>query len=726
MCRAHDKPNYGEPLAVASGAALLVFTGWLINNWISDFRTYLTAVLYGGVLGAGLELLLFTLPRFWREKNKQAAVNNCLVSGSCFSAGVFLSIIISFFHSAVWESGQLDAWIYGSADYLNWAMCTDYLLGSIDPDSFHLSYKARFMLLYEAIGTRILFALYALCYGKMALGAITAFMVTLVIWTGLSVQLLVRKIFGLGYWTSFMVTLGVIGGSFFNYLIAKGQVGQLAAMFGFLAALTEIYSWSPCQKTVREQTRFFLPVFFIFITYPGGFAPFAVFLILAAGAVHFFTDPQKSLFKKAFQACKSGIKPVFFSLALSALLTPFLTWLVIFRTMQSARQMSGWKISFLSPWLLSGLPVYRLEYFNFLTDPNFSVLLYVPFLAVIFIMGLSVSKLSNTAADSQSKLLNIRLIYSIIFLFTVSILIYIISFYIFDNRYQVWKFISYIGLPLSFVPSALIVSLVIFIKKKAIRCIIIGSIVILAVIFGFGLKNIINLTKMPGTYYNIISATPFLGIMGRIVSAEDPETNFILNFGDPGDMLFAAEIFKNNKLNKFSVMNDSLFFDSNDIFNVITNKNSKYLFITDRKYENMYNNALGLREGRNIYVTTKDWIEEHGYADIFGIGRERLWLIKDNWASARILLPEGLKGKEVEVTAVVRESDQNSKSCLPRAYLGIHGPTLARSGPDFPEITGIAGPELTESGFLKVSVVIEDNSSDSNVCVYFFNKIEVK
>ncbi|MDR1085470.1 MAG: hypothetical protein LBP22_11620 [Deltaproteobacteria bacterium] len=733
LAKVKDKPEYGHPLSVVAGAAFLVFAGWLINGWILNYRGYLTSVYYGGIFGAGLEIFFLKLPEFWSQRNKPGEIKRLLASCSCFSAGVILSLILAFFQAAVWESGRLDVWLFGSTDYFNWALVTDYWLGYVNPDSFHLSYNEQVMF-YDSIGTHIIFALYSLSSGETALKAISAFMLTAVIWSGLSVQLLVRKIFGLGFWISLFLTLGVIGGAFFNYLIAKGLVGQLAATAAFMAALTEIYSWPSGQKTAGDQVRFFIPVFCLFMVYQGGFAAFAAFLSLAAGAVHFFTAPQNSFFKRAFESAVSGLKPVFLSLALSVALVPFLSWRVCVRTLESARQAVGWKISFLSPWLLSGLPVYRPEYFTSLAETADYGFSYVLFLAALLGMCLAIGKLSarNSSGISDEvpsccpDKLNTGLIYSISVIFIISILVYIVSFFVFDNKYQVWKFISYTGLPLSFVPAALIVCLAGFVKKKIIRYSVIGSIAVIAVCVGFGLENLKNLTKMPKTYYGIMSADSFLGTLVRIIVNEDPETNFIFNFSEPADMLLAGEIFKGSKISKFSVMNDSLYFKSNDVFPVINSNNSKYIFITDRDYRTLYNNSPGVREGKNIYVAAKDWVEEHGFADILGIDRERRWLIKDNWAAARILLPEGLRGKEVRVTVTLQERDKNPKSCQPRAYLGIHGPAFARSGPDYPEIYGTAGPELTKDGFLKASVTLEDNSDDLIRCVYLLEKIEVK
>jgi hypothetical protein len=739
LAKGEENPGYGEPLTLVSGGALVAFIGWSLSPLVSDLRLFLFLVLYLGLGLAALEIFFWRWPPFWREKDLKAAVKKFAQSHQPLLASLILALIFSFFYSAIWESGQMDVWLFGSVDQLNWAMCADFWLGSVDPATIPLTYKFILMT-RDSFGTLILHALWALAANQSSLYSACSFMLTMVIWSGLSIQALARKIFGLGFWLSLAITLGVIGGGFYSYLISKGLVGQLVATMAYLVALKEIFHWPASERLGRvELTHFFLPVFFIFLAYQGGFAAYAFFIALAIMVRHFCLSENQAWLKRGLDSILAGVRLITLSGLAAALMSPFLAWHLWLRTVQSAHQAWGWKIALISPWLMSGLPVYRPQYFTTL-DSQPSIAWLGLFITVVLAFGLWANQLSTQSLSTQlaqlrssqtgkslSTGIDVRLINSVIVIFLISIIMYIIGYYVFDNRYQVWKFISYVGLPLSFVPLALLVLVIKQLTGPKVRVLTLSGLLILSITFGFGIENLKNLTKIPRQYYNIMSASSFLNAIKNIVSTSDPKTHFIFNFKNPADIFFITELFKNNKINKLSLLNKSLYFMNSDVWQIILNNDSKYLLISDVEYDILYNNSRGQSEVGSLYVNDKSWVTDHGFVDIRGLDRERNWLMVQDWILLRILVPKSLAGQDLRLSVSLRGSVDNSAACEPLARLGFPGQSGSAALGNFQQVEILVEKALTERGLITAAVHLEEGqrSELSEQCRYFFDKVDL-
>ncbi|MDR1577966.1 MAG: hypothetical protein LBT86_07055 [Deltaproteobacteria bacterium] len=751
LAKLEKNPRLGEPLTLLTGGALVVFMGWCLYGLVENYRNYLLIVLYSGAALLFLELLFWRWPVFWRKKDKVAAVKNLLVSHQPLLAAIILALIFSFFHSAIWESGQMEVWLYGSTDYLNWSQLADYWLGLVDPVAHNWNYNVLVMT-RDSIGSLIMLALWALASGETALFSISGFLVAMVIWSALFIQALTRRVFGLGFWLSLAITLSVVGGSFFNYLIFKGLVGQLVATVAYLAALTEILAWRG-QPDRKELAQFFIPVFYLFLSYQGAFAAYAFFLALAGVVVYYFrqgrqgreADAGKILaWAKRVGRSLKGARPVLVATLFSFLLAPFMAWHLYARTLEVALRSSGWRISFVNPWLLSGLPIYRPQFFTQLTDqaPVYGYLLFFVILVGLgYLVNRSVKNEDNESDPLNSKQIDIKAIKSLISLLIISIVIYIFGYYIFDNRYHVWKFISYMGLPLAFVPMALLALLVVLLSRRRQRALarglVFGSVALLTLVLGVGLDNLKDLTKVPKVYYGSMSAKSFLSVLRKIIFTAEPGTHFMVNFTDLADTLFAAEFFKNNSKYKFSLMNRNLFFNANEFFPIILSKKSKYIIISDRNYDKLYNNSQGKREIRRLYVNDPAWVSAYGYVDIQGVDRARDWRVNKDWVLLKILVPEALRGENALLTVKIKNGSPNLAACRPKARLAIaaQGEKGIWEDLTFNEDIGaiktLVQGSITGEGLIIASVLLagdfkgSEDSPSSPDCAYYFQGVEL-
>jgi hypothetical protein len=641
--------------------------------------------------------------------------------------GIILALIFSFFHSAIWESGQLDVWRCFNPDYYVWGWVTDYWLGLVDPIAFNLNHSS-IKYTENSIGALILFAMWALAAGKTAMYSISGFMGSQVILAGIFIQALVRKIFGLGFWSSLAISIGILGGAFFNYLVFAGQVGQLVATTAYLGAMAQIFSCSN-RSGRREWASFFIPLLLLFLAYQGGFGAYVFFLALACSIVNYFgLEASKSWLRRIKLAVLGGIKPVFIATSLCFLVAPVMGCYLINRSVETAQQLSGWKLSFISPWLISGFPIYRPEYFLDKTDqPHFYW--YLLFLTLIGALTYMANKPLEARSDrTTSGNISIKKINSATIIFVISIIIYIFSYYLFDNRYQVWKFISFMGLPLSFVFIGLLVLAIKRITKALIRRLLVSLLVVWILAFGIGLENFQNLTKIPKKYYDLTSARPLLNIIRNIIINSGYKTHFILNFRRLEEIFLATEFFKLNSKYKFTLIYGNQIAKSKDVLSLILRNSTNYIFISDQNCDNVYNNCAIAERGK-ILVNDMNWIDDHGIAQFYGLDRYRNWFLYKNWLKIKILVPKALRGKRAILSVNLKEYDKNPGHCRvtqARLAIGSKGEYEPVHG-DVLKLMTEVNETVTTNGLIIASVVLDLLSSSTPIedCSYYYNGFDL-
>jgi hypothetical protein len=508
--RLERKPRYGDPLTLVAGSALLAFVGWTLQEFTPSLRSYLLIFLYGGAFLAALELIILRLPWFFRQKDKKNVLAKVIQRHSLFLSAISLAVVMAFFHSAIWPSGQMESWLFGGGDYHNWPFLADYWQGLYDPADMNFT-PNEIVILKDSFGTLILMVLWAMASGQTALFVLSGFLLTMVIWSGVSIIAIVRKNFSLGFWAAWAITIGVIGGGFYTYLVFRGQSGHLVAIVSYLVALRELFFW-PDRPSLRDTVRFSLPIFLLFLTYQSGYCAFVFVLAVAAATRHFCQFNCGFSIFGLLKSGMAGVKPVILATLGSALLTPFLGYWLFIRTYSAAVQSIGWKLSFINPFLLSGIPFFRREFFdgaNQLPSVNWW---YFLFFAIILGLTFLASKKALT-----EPAIEIKNIYITVIIFMITIIMYIIGYYNFDNRYQVWKFIAYVGLPLSFVPTALLALVVIRGKSALFKTLFYGLLLCFIVFNGIKIDKLSGITELQFKFYDIMSSKTYQSAVRNII-----------------------------------------------------------------------------------------------------------------------------------------------------------------------------------------------------------------
>jgi hypothetical protein len=722
LARLEKKPCYGDPLTIVAGGVLFAFVGWNLQEFILNFRSYLVYYFYGGALLAVLELIILRIPGFFRQPDKKSALAQLIQSHNILFGAIVMAVVLAFFHSAIWESGQMEVWLFGGADHLNWPFLADYWQGLYDPAAMNFS-RLENACLRDSFGSQVLLALWAMASGQTALFAVSGFLITIVIWSGMAIIALVRKIFSLGFWSTWLISLGVIGGGLFTYLVFRGQSGQLVATVGYLVAIRELFLW-PDRPSFQDKVRLFLPVFFMFLAYQGGFFALVFVLALTAATRHFCLFNWGFSFLGLLKSCMVGVKPVIQAALGCALLTPFLAYWLVVRSFETATQIGGWKISFINPFFfLSGLPFFRREYFdetnNQLAPNNWWYLLF--FTILLWLIYLTRNKFLIISAFDIKKTINknidLKKIYCITIVFIITIILYIISYYAFDNRYQVWKFLTYVGLPLSFVPTALLVLVITDGKNRLFKGLFYGLLICLVCIIGVKVDVLKDITSFKLKYYNIRSARTCLGTIRSIIKGTKPGTLLILNFDRPAEIFFFAEFFKTIKDRKFGVALWNPYFQLQEFLPIILSKDSKYLIISDKEYLTLFFNKHVSYHFDKLIVYNKDWIDENGYIDIKGINKISEWQIINGRVLIKIVVPIELRGQEALLSVFLRDITDNKLINPTNVRLSVHGLNEnAADTSDWRHLFVSIPSYLTEKGLIIASVLLTyDGSNNSTV-----------
>jgi hypothetical protein len=471
MSKVQKAPKYGEPLVLAAGCIGLFFGGFFLYIFVENYQKFLLSIYWAGAFGAFLDTFFSVFHMFKSEKNRLSVFHKWFLNHQSFLAVCLLAGVLSFFQFVFWDSGQMNSSLLGSPDYLNWGKMADFWINSTDPASWRFPEPPNWrpmthslVMFKDLLGTKMLFAAYAAALGQSASMTVSGFMLTLLLWLALPIHSLVRKIFGLGFWTSLLVAIGTIGGLLFHFSVYKGQFGELVTALGYLAAINELYSQSRSWFNFRTVAKLFTCVFLVFMACQDSFLVFSFFLAVSGVIYHFFLT-KKPLLARVKKSLYAGITPVFLSTILSAAVMPSIAFIIVYKILEPVRQMVSWNISLINPWLMTGLPFYKFRYFTSLSQP--SLLGYCLFFCFLFFLLFYLNKYNNLLAIKYiinkrtycycNFNINIRYIISIIITFSVINLMYLFVYYFYDNKYQAWIFISCIGFPLSFVILSLII-----------------------------------------------------------------------------------------------------------------------------------------------------------------------------------------------------------------------------------------------------------------------------
>jgi hypothetical protein len=726
--------NYGNSLPIAAGLLLIVILGYIYISLINIseyFKIYYSIIFYVGFI-----CLLFEVIKNFVKilKNQGNKLNYILIliksHKNLFTASIF-SIIFAICYSAMWPSGKISVWLYGSEDYFNWALSCDYYLNNFNYNIINISHQFINASI-DSFGTHMVFSFFTIVTGKSAFYSVSYFLLVLVIICGTIIRCLVEKIFQLNFWVSFLVAFGVIAGPFFNYLIFRGQVGELVALPAFLIALEVLFNLSKLSKPgSKDLITLFFPIFLLFLSYQGGFLVFSFVILLVSFFLQIISNFNKSIFICLRQAFLKGPLLVLGLITLSFLMAPFTFYLFFNRVIFLAKYEGGWTNPLLHPWLLSGLPIFKINYFS--TFSPISPFFWVLFLVLVMYLGFLASKKDLLLKPTISPICHFNwksvlsdfndnpAIFAITITFLCCLLMYLATFLFIGNEYRTWKLASYTALPLSFVPTSLLAK--IFSRRWSDngRYYKICFFLALSFFLCWRFYDFLPLTQgVKILYHNVSPVDDLLSTLNKIIKNQPQGTTFLLFQNDSSLIYTSIELFKKQNTNKVKLMNKKIFFEHiYDYSNII--KGNKYLIISDKEYSDILNDGQHESDFKKLYTFNNIWIKEHGYIVYLHINNLRKTNVDSDWLTLNVFLPTKSIGSSFRFCITLGPVAKNEWTCGSKVKLIYHnhGNSIIKEI-DYDKIDENIPSFLTKNGVLQVSLKFP------NKCSFEVKKVEIK
>jgi hypothetical protein len=284
--------------------------------------------------------------------------------------------------------------------------------------------------------------------------------------------------------------------------------------------------------------------------------------------------------------------------------------------------------------------------------------------------------------------------------------------------YQLWKFASYVVLPLSFVPTSLAITLLSSLGRAFGRALVaVGALSLLACLA----VSVSPPARVPGKVFGVQSARPYFRTLRLIFDSTPAETEYIFYLRDESTKFFAAEFIKYQKNNKFNLINfNYIFNDLNKYNNFIKNKKN-FLFISDIEFNDIFMSQKGRILPGSIYTVDPLWLTYHGYNNYYGVELGKDWRINRDWFTVEAKLPQDLQGQPVSLAIRLSPPDDPAR-CAPALSMAFHagGPPVWSPPREGLTIEGVAPPEFLGAGTVRASVKVVPASGESwRGCVYY-------
>jgi hypothetical protein len=734
-----NKYIYGEPFTMVTGLSAIILFCFLISPWIVNYYNLMAIIFYGGLIGFFIEFIFLKIPILLKIRSSKSQILILLHKYKLIFGLLIQSIVYVFIYSAVWPSGEMETWISTSTDFYFWPLMSDYHMGKIDPLVFPLARDFYFNI-QDSFGTHLIFGLFTIASNESALLSWPTIAVTLMVWSGASIQNMVSKIYGFGFWPSLIVAMGVFGGAFYNYVVFTGMMGQLVSIFCFLTALERILHWTDSRwPGVGELKDAFPPILLLFLAYQGGYIAFASMIAMVAAFIGFFIPQNITISNRISRGLIWGIYPISILTIVSSILQPVTAIHLFKRTLEVAEQPTGWTIPFLDPWLVSGIPIYKKNYF--FGEDIVSPLVYIPFIGIIILLSYLYIKLKKyillTSEINNSNYIKIHdnslnYIWAINISFITSLAIYLGAFLVLGQKYQVWKFASFICLPLSFVPFALLTSYIKYfwlINYKKNALIITLSFILYFIYTLSQINPLINLKKV---VYKADSAKKIISIYEYIFN-NNKDSILISYLNDNASSLLFAEFFKGQNTRKLiTVVPIPNFFHHLDIKNIL-NTDKKLAIVSDRQFSHLFNAERGRANPGIIFLLDKTELLKNGFITLFGVYINDNWnLDKMNIFRFTVNVPVSLYDKPIKLKISIGISKfvGNPENCFQKMRLSFAGsPEFIYGEESAYEIETSVPPDLISNGSFSGRVkIMQSNDSPSNEScgpIYILDKIEV-
>jgi hypothetical protein len=587
----------------------------------------------------------------------------------------------------------MEPWLTDSIDYYSWVFGAGYWIGDGDPLYFGMSTNYYG---YDEYGSHIIYAMFSAVRFELPVISISGYTVFLLSTIGVGVYTLIRKIFGFKPILAFIAALGLVGGNFFNFLCISGIYGQLVATIGYTGALIVIFNES------REEfgRKFFFPLFFIFMTYQAAYVVYALVLLLALFANDFFEKSKESLFniKRITSIIKNNLKVLCGCVVAGIVVCPEIAVQMVMRTISAATQKDGYGLRLLDPILFSGIPSV-IDMARITGTSTTSYLSYAVFLPIIFLLLWICLKFRNQDISYQQFNSKIKASFS---LYIICYFVYLAAYIILGNLYQVWKFVSYMSLPLAFIPFCLLFCAIKYVTRRGRASFILLSAVSIIVISIVPLLKVLSPGYLDRRGNNLRSLTPMIS---TFLMVHDYDKNVPRVIFDLYDMKrdYAAAAISQHLRKEMGFLEDLYFIPRvRDYFKFFTKDAVIY---SDRSYEGLYNGVANpLPPMFTIYRYTYDDVRMMGAAKYSGFDEFSRKVLHE-YLNVSVIMPRRFIGKDSTLRVYIDKRDFYQKSlCQKFDFIPIvKGEHIAIEG-DIKDFSILIPKEWVTNGYLNFNL----------------------
>jgi hypothetical protein len=681
LVKINKNDNRQIMLEISAAMSVIIFVAYAVRFYFDNLTNYLILIFMIGLLGACLDFFQNQVRPWLKGNCKFKIIKKGLLLRDTWLAAILLACVMSVVYSAMWPTGRMENWVNNGGDFYSWIFMTEYHLGLINPNNPGFNHLFT-ILEMDTFGTYVMNALTSLSRGQLPYEAAAAIVVTNIVWFGTSVYYLVRQVFKFNFVLSLLISISLCLTSFINYIALTGMFGHLLFLYLFIISLTQLKDFDFQIKPLLKNL--FFPLFTLFLSYQVGFILCFGIIICSIFLLSFYSLKIKLTYR-FYKSLYFSLSIFVIILSLCAILMPGITIHAFERGFEAGHQQEGWSLPLINPLLFSGFPVYIIDQFignpppqeNSLFGYNififvisiiFSIYL-VKFKSFIFFNNnstLNINSLSsnnsNISKSSSSNNKDKSFIFLLLSIYISSLLIYIIAYIHLGNLYKVWKFSAYTVLPLSFIPSSIIVLFIVKYLNKSFICKITFIFSFFILIFQFLYNN--QIRDLQAKYFNFYPSYLLISSLYE-ANKKYPNSNLIVNFYNSSYIFFPALIFSksNHKLtylqSTFYIMSVHYFFDKLSYSDILISD-------VDFKKNNLIINSTISPDkiGFNSpIIYDYDTIQELGIVAIKSNNFIFPWVITNYPVHFQFIVPSRLVGKENIFSIILSQNQDLNPDC---------------------------------------------------------------
>lgn len=483
------------------------------------------------VLGLGFAYFIFTTIIFLKERRKITSdIWHDLL------AMAVVSLVVIFVACFFGQTGKLDLVTFTLLDILSWSLMADVHRELASFDQVAAIFNKNLPIESDCILTYYTVALPGILLGTKSVYTLMITAVLFLVWIGLATIQALRQIYSLSYGYSIIGAILVVTSSMLAHIVFNGLLSQtLSTLVAIIFILVAV------QNNLSLRSRIFLNVIlfsFLQLAYPAGFLAL-LGICLSFILVYYFAETYTSnILSATIQTLKKVLPPVVIGLLLSFIVCYQELYYLVSRLLQVAGPPSPnvfvWPLWYIvHPLHMFFVP----DVIPF--DQNLPSYIEIRFYMFFFMVGLLI--LLNINKKIRLSLLINKIsthkkisLHLLLYIFYIGL--YLLAYIFIGDLYQVWKFLTYSSIILSFIPLMIFLKCIESIKSPQTHLFIVCLVVFMAISSASFRMNKLD----PYPEKNIAAKLQELSSLQE--SAANYQ-NLYLNLDDALDIQLAANLF---------------------------------------------------------------------------------------------------------------------------------------------------------------------------------------